>query len=58
MKMKQLINFFALVAYMLGTIGGFGYAVWGGSWPVGIAVIVLAILAFPTVRNIFQEWTK
>lgn len=56
MKMKQFINFFAFVAYLLGTIGGFGYAVWGGSWPIAVAIIILAILAFPEVKRRFTEW--
>lgn len=54
--MKQFINFFAFVAYLLGTIGGFGYAVWGGSWPIAVAIIILAILAFPEVKRRFTEW--
>lgn len=56
MKMKQFINFFAFVAYLLGTIGGFGYAAWGGSWPIAVAIIILAILAFPEVKRRFTEW--
>ena len=56
MKMKQFVNFFAFVAYLLGTIGGFGYAVCGGSWPIAVAIIILAILAFPEVKRRFTEW--
>lgn len=55
---RQFINFLALVAYVFATVGAFGYAVWGGSWPIGIAVIIMAALAFPEVKRRFKEWTE
>ena len=56
MTKRQLMNFLALVAYVFGVIGAFGYAIWGGSWPIGIAVIIVAVLAFPEVKRRFKEW--
>lgn len=52
--MKKVLIFFALCLYILGAIGGFGYAAYGGSWPIAVGVVVLAVLAFPTVK----KWWK
>lgn len=55
--MNKILAFFIIAAYVLGTIGGFGYALFGGSWPIAIAIIVLGILAFPEVKKAFKELT-
>ena len=49
--MKNFIAFVCLCAYVMGVIGGFGYALYGGSWPIAIAIVVLAIMAWPTAVN-------
>lgn len=54
MKTKKLIAFFILCAYILGTIGGFGYAVYGGSWPIALGVVVLAVMASPIAWRLFK----
>lgn len=54
MKAKKLIVFFLLCAYILGTIGGFGYAVYGGSWPIALGVVVLAAMASPIAWRLFK----
>ena len=55
---KGFIYLFVLMAYLIGTINGIGYSIYIGEWPTAICVAVLAVLAFPVVRNIFKEWTK
>ena len=47
-----------LMAYALGAIGGTGYALYSRAYVIAIAVVVLAVLAFPVVKKIFQDWTK
>ena len=49
--MKNFIAFVCLCAYVMGAIGGFGYALYGGSWPIAIAIVVLGIRAWPTAVN-------
>lgn len=55
---KGFFNFFILALYILGAIGGFGYACYSGAYLIAFAVLVLAILAFPTAKRIFKEWTE
>lgn len=49
--MKKLFAFVCLCAYVMGAIGGFGYALYGGSWPIAIAIVILAVMAWPTAVN-------
>ena len=58
MTLKGLLQFITLALYILGAIGGFGYACYSGAYLMAAAVLVLAIMAFPTAKRIFQEWTK
>lgn len=55
---KGILYTFVLMAYMIGTINGIGYSLYIGEWPTAICVAVLAVLAFPVVRNIFNDWLK
>ena len=52
---KQFISFLGICAYTMGTIGGFGFSAWGGSWPVAIAVLILAVMAFPTAKQLWKN---
>lgn len=56
--LKKLKDFGILAAFVLGTIGGIGYAIWGGSWPIAVAVAVLAVLAFPSARAALKDLTS
>lgn len=49
---------FLLMLYAMGSIGGFGYAMYCKAYLIAVAVLVLAIMAFPTAKRLFQEWTK
>ena len=55
---KQILRMVILMAYALGAIGGTGYALYNRAYVIAIAVVVLALLAFPVVKKIFQDWTK
>ena len=46
-----------LFLYIIGTIGGIGYCLYSHAYIIAIAVAVLSILAFPTVRNMFKYLT-
>lgn len=55
---KQILRMVILMAYALGAIGGTGYALYSHAYVIAIAVVVLAVLAFPVVKKIFQDLTK
>ena len=42
--MSKFIAFVKFCAFILGAVGGFGYAVYGGSWPIAAAIIILALM--------------
>ena len=52
--MKKVLIFFALCLYLLGTIGGFGYAAYGGSWPIAVGVAFVGWMAFDKAKNWFK----
>jgi uncharacterized membrane protein len=58
MTLKGLLQFITLALYVLGAIGGFGYACYSGAYLIAVAVLVLAVMAFPTAKRIFKEWTE
>ena len=55
---KGILYTFVLMAYMIGAVNGIGYSLYIGEWPTAICVAVLAVLAFPVVHNIFNDWFK
>jgi uncharacterized membrane protein len=55
---KGILYTFILMLYAMGSIGGFGYACYSGAYLIAFAVLVLAVMAFPTTKRVFQEWTK
>lgn len=58
MTLKGLLQFITLALYVLGAIGGFGYACYSGAYLIAAAVLALAVMAFPTAKRIFKEWTE
>lgn len=47
-------NFFGLCAYVLGAIGGFGYAMYSKAYLIAACIVILAVMAFPKAK----EWWK
>ena len=56
--MKKFLYFLAVCAYLLGSIGGFGYAMYCKAYVIAVAVIILAALAFPTVKKIVGKMSE
>lgn len=54
MKKLNWIAFFGLCAYVLGAIGGLGYALYSKAYLIAVCIVVLAIMAFPKAK----EWWK
>jgi hypothetical protein len=58
MKLKGIISMFLLMLYAMGSIGGFGYAMYCKAYVIAAAVLIVAAMAFPTIRKAFKEWTE
>ena len=52
--MKKLLSFAIVCLWVLGTIGGIGFAIYGGSWPCAAGCAVNALLALPVVKKNFE----
>lgn len=48
---KDFLKFFAICAFGFGALGGFGYAAYSGAWFIAFCIVILAILAWPTVKG-------
>lgn len=55
--MKKLISFFGLCFYIVGALGGFGYACYCHKYFIAVCVAVLAVLAFPKAKAFYNELT-
>jgi hypothetical protein len=42
----------------MGSIGGFGYAMYCKAYVIAAAVLIVSAMAFPTIRKVFKEWTE
>ena len=56
--MKKYIYFVDLFLYVMGVIGGVGYAAYSGAWVIVVAVLVLGVMAFPTAKKYYDEIMK
>ena len=51
---KNLLYGLALLLYLIGTINGIGYSIYIDEWPTAIGVAVLAVMAWPTAKEMFH----
>ena len=56
--MKKAIDFAICALWVLGTIGGIGYSIYEGAYPVAAGVAALSIMSFPTVKKHFNDLTE
>lgn len=52
--MKKFLYFFAICAYIVGAIGGFGYAMYNKAYFIAVCVVALAAMAFPTAKKFLK----
>lgn len=50
--LKKFGCFFGIVFCLLGLLGGIGYAIYGGGYPIAVGVAVLGYAAYPK----FKSW--
>ena len=55
-NLKGILLTCAIMLVIMGIIGGVGYAIYGGSWPIAAGVVVLAILAWPGIKKLWNAW--
>lgn len=52
---KKILSFFELCAWVLGTLGGFGWCAFNHAWLIALCIVALAAMAFPCARKAFRE---
>lgn len=52
---KNLLYLAAMLLYVIGAINGIGYSIYIDEWPTAIGVAVLAVMAFPTVKKMYNH---
>jgi hypothetical protein len=55
MIMKKWFDFAIVCLYILGAIGGVGFAIAGDSLPCAAGVVMLAIIAFPRFKQALKS---
>jgi len=53
-----MVSVLLLFAYVVGAIGGCGYVIYSKAWFVAICVLVLAVMALPTVIALVKGLTE
>ena len=53
--MEKIYVFFVLCLYVLGTIGGIGYTIFCGGYPIALGVVALAVMAYPKAKEYWQK---
>lgn len=53
--MNKIINFILLFLTVIGIIGGIGYGIYDGIWPIAVGVAVAGYMAWPKVKKVFED---
>lgn len=53
---KGFFSMFMMMAYLMGSVGGFGYAMYCEAYVIAGAIVLLSIMAFPKARYYFEKW--
>lgn len=57
MDKKKVLSFVLLFLWAMGIVGGIGYSIYGGAWPIAVGVAVAAWLSWPKVTELFHNLT-
>ena len=52
--MKKIIILLILFLWVMGIVGGIGYSIWQGAWPVAVGVLVCGWLSWPRVVELYK----
>lgn len=53
----RFLKFFGICFAVVGALGGFGTAIYHKEYFIGVCVLALAAMAFPTVRKWYKDIT-
>ena len=53
--MKKVLVFLVLFLAVLGLLGGIGYTIYYGGYPIAIGIAVLGYLAYQKANEMFKE---
>ena len=53
--MKNFFYLLVMFLWVLGGIGGIGYALYGGSWPCAVGCAINTVLAFPFIKDCYKK---
>ena len=54
-KFKGFLCFLQICLYILGSIGGFGYALYNKAYLIAVGVAAVIAMAFPYIKNVFKD---
>lgn len=54
--MNKFINFIILFLSFMGLIGGIGYTIWCGAYPISLGIVALGYLAYKEFVKRFKEF--
>ena len=57
-KYKGFIYFLLICLYILGTIGGIGYACYNHAYLIAVGVAAVAAMAFPYIKGVFKKMVE
>ena len=57
-KYKGFIYFFLICLYILGSIGGIGYALCNHAYLIAVGVVAVDLMALPQVIKYFKNMTE
>ena len=53
---KGFFSMFMMMAYLMGSVGGFGYAMYCEAYVIAGAIVLLSYMAFPKAKEYFEKW--
>ena len=56
--MNKILIIILLFLSFMGIIGGIGYTLYYGVWPISIGIVAAGYLAWPRFRELFRKLTE
>lgn len=53
--MRKFKEFILIFLWMLGSIGGVGYALYNDAWPIAVGIVVVAWMSWPELADYFKD---
>ena len=57
-KYKGFIYFALICLYILGSIGGIGFACYNHAYLIAVGVAAVALMAFPYIKGVFKKMVE